>query len=303
MKKMKKKMKNIKKFGVQFPLIKNENLMKIKGMIYIFNGKEIVKQEITAKVILEREMLLKDFEFYDYIAVGKCPICSAKATWEIVLKDEKPPKGCRTYNECPHLREIDYGTQEKLGLDDEEVEKFNRGILYAFETKEEFGKRANLDIKWVRKTWFYIDKNQGFNSPSKTKEENMKKKYYHPEGIFKNGKFYCKMCGIELGEELFSEVPCTYPTSSISNLGELNFEIQVWNLTPRLLVYQGDYKRKYYKVIADEKVKEKLHNLMVESIYEAGGALNFSGVYPLSNKLERYIEKMYNEGRIKFEEI
>ncbi|WP_028841989.1 hypothetical protein [Thermodesulfovibrio yellowstonii] len=127
----------------------------------------------------------------------------------------------------------------------------------------------------------------------------MKKLYYHPSGIITNeGKVICSVCGVELVDGMSPE-PCKIPTAAQSVLNGVRFEISVWNCCPTLLAFEEqNSKKKYYWVNISEELKEKVWHLLIKSIEEAGGAINFLGIYPLNEKLEQVVEEGIKEGKI-----
>ncbi len=129
----------------------------------------------------------------------------------------------------------------------------------------------------------------------------MEKLYYHPSAYYypDTKKIVCQDCGVELNENGMSSEPCLIPTAAQSVLDNLKFEISVWNCRAFLLCFTEERgKRRYYKFDCSEEIKEKIDKLAIDSVYKAGGAINFSGIYPLSEELENFLEE-----RIKNKEI
>jgi len=81
----------------------------------------------------------------------------------------------------------------------------------------------------------------------------------------------------------------------------LLFEISVWNCKAELVCYTEDSngKREYFEIQADDDVRDQLDELVYDSVYKAGGAINISGLYPLSKELERFLWSGIAEGKIK----
>lgn len=81
----------------------------------------------------------------------------------------------------------------------------------------------------------------------------------------------------------------------------INFEISVWNCRASLLAFrEDDGGREYYDIeIEDKELKKKIDKEVVESVYDVGGAINISGLYPLNNKLEMLLEEGLKTGKIK----
>jgi len=79
------------------------------------------------------------------------------------------------------------------------------------------------------------------------------------------------------------------------------FEVSVWNCKAELLCYHEDPAgcRTYYDIKAPEEVRDKIAELVEASVYRAGGALNISGIYPLSPELERFLWEKLQEGTMK----
>jgi len=81
----------------------------------------------------------------------------------------------------------------------------------------------------------------------------------------------------------------------------LLFEISVWNCKAELVCYTEDPngRRKYFEIQADDEVLDQLDEFVYDSVYKAGGAINISGLYPLSKELERFLLSGIAEGKIK----
>jgi len=116
----------------------------------------------------------------------------------------------------------------------------------------------------------------------------MGRKYYmHGTGELRDGKLYCTICGKELqGNTLKQPFPC-----SISPPFPFDEEISisVWNCYPTVL-YHGKDVEEIWPLTESEK--EKLYDLAVESVEQAGGALNISGWYPPSEALCEYVAQL-----------
>ncbi|MEM5816099.1 MAG: hypothetical protein QXL14_03575 [Candidatus Aenigmatarchaeota archaeon] len=79
------------------------------------------------------------------------------------------------------------------------------------------------------------------------------------------------------------------------------FEISLWNFQPTLLCFQEDLdgNRKYFDLkFTDPNQEDLVYNMMTDSIEQAGGALNISGIYPISRSLRRFLTKEIREGKI-----
>jgi len=81
----------------------------------------------------------------------------------------------------------------------------------------------------------------------------------------------------------------------------LLFEISVWNCRAELVCYTEDAngRRKYFEIQADDEVLDRLDELVYDSVYKAGGAINISGLYPLSKELEHFLWSGIAEGKIR----
>jgi hypothetical protein len=140
----------------------------------------------------------------------------------------------------------------------------------------------------------------------------MEKEYYHPhgrvtqEGVTQEGatqevKIMCGQCGILLDETLKSKTPCSIPMAATSIFKGYEFEVDVWNCAARLLVFRaersgGSEKRKYFDLdFKNKETRQRLDELVEGSVYAAGGMINRSGIYPLSDELEAFIETGFGE--------
>lgn len=130
----------------------------------------------------------------------------------------------------------------------------------------------------------------------------MKKLYYHPETSYNpnSSESYCLRCGSKIVESNLSEQPCSVPTAAQSLYEGYRFEISVWNCKAGLLCFTEDEKgnRVYFDLQADKNILAAIDQLAEESVYQVGGAINFSGIYPLSEKLENFIEDGIKAGKI-----
>jgi C4-type Zn-finger protein len=116
----------------------------------------------------------------------------------------------------------------------------------------------------------------------------MGRKYYiHGSGeLRKDGKLYCSICGRELpGNTLKQPFPCTV---SHETPFDEDVQISVWNCSPT--VYYKDKDVEEWPLTEPEK--DRLYDLAVESVEQAGGALNMSGWYPPSEALCKYIAEL-----------
>jgi hypothetical protein len=117
----------------------------------------------------------------------------------------------------------------------------------------------------------------------------MSRKYYiHGTGeLRKDGKLYCTVCGRELpGNTLKQPFPCTV---SHETPFDEDVQISVWNCYPTVL-YKGAVIEEAWSLTEAEK--DRLYDLAVESVEQAGGAINMSGRYPPTEALCRYIAEL-----------
>ena len=123
----------------------------------------------------------------------------------------------------------------------------------------------------------------------------MKHLYYHPGGVVEvgpDGKLVvrCQYCGKLLEPGIFSPEPCTQKTAWRTEIGGWWWEVSVWNCQARLICWKiidGQDVPGYWT--ASEDLAEELSRLAEKSVYEAGGAVNISGIYGPSEELERAI--------------
>ncbi|MEM3895425.1 hypothetical protein [Thermofilum sp.] len=110
------------------------------------------------------------------------------------------------------------------------------------------------------------------------------KYYIHPSATVKNGKWYCTYCGQELPQSLQTSFPCVV---SHSIPFDDKITLSVWNCRVNVTFDGVDISE-----FCDEKEKERLEKLAVESVESVGGAINWSGIYPPSPKLCNYVLKL-----------
>jgi len=116
-------------------------------------------------------------------------------------------------------------------------------------------------------------------------EKTQNRKYYlHPSAEVKDGKWVCIYCGAELPQSLKTDFPCT--TSPKTPFDE-KVSVSVWNCTATVFVEDVDIAQ-----FCTQQESEKLDKLAEDSVYDAGGAINFSGQYPPSDKLVRYVMRL-----------
>jgi ribosomal protein L37AE/L43A len=119
----------------------------------------------------------------------------------------------------------------------------------------------------------------------------MAKYYVHPEARFENGKYVCSYCGRELpGGKAEQPFPCT---TSVETPFDTEISISVWDCRASLLMNIGGKWKALEDVIdLSEKEKKRLEELVEESIAEAGGSITWSGIYPPSPKLCKFVNKI-----------
>jgi len=116
------------------------------------------------------------------------------------------------------------------------------------------------------------------------------KYYIHSAAQVKDGKMVCVACGAELPNgTLKTTFPCA---AGYSIPFDENVQISVWNCYPTVFVLGIALDE-----VVSEKEKERLYDLAVDSVEAAGGAINFSGMYPPSEKLVRFAQKLAQKYR------
>jgi hypothetical protein len=109
-----------------------------------------------------------------------------------------------------------------------------------------------------------------------------KKYYMHPEAEYKNGKWICTYCGKELPNgEFKTDFPCT---TSVETPFDEDVEVRVWDF--KAIVY---YKGLDISEFCNEKEKEELEKLAIESVESVGGSITWSGFYPPSEELVEFV--------------
>ncbi len=128
----------------------------------------------------------------------------------------------------------------------------------------------------------------------------MEKLYYHPSFyLAEDGKWKCSYCHKEISNNGMIPEPCVYPTAAQSVFDNYRFEISVWNCECSLCCFREEKgHRNYFKIDCSEEIKQKIDILMEDSIYDVGGAINISGIYPLNEKLENFLESKIKNGEI-----
>lgn len=111
-----------------------------------------------------------------------------------------------------------------------------------------------------------------------------KKYYLHPTAEVRDGKWICTYCGAELPQNLKTDFPCTV---SVKVPFDEKVEVSVWNCQASVFVENVNISQ-----FCREKEVERLEKLAEDSVYDAGGAINWSGQYPPSDKLVRYAMRL-----------
>lgn len=135
----------------------------------------------------------------------------------------------------------------------------------------------------------------------------MIKYWYHPFLERKEDGCFCKYCGIPMEGELQYLHPqkCRAATSAVSLWEDYMFEVSVWDMRASLLVFRHDNsgQRIYLKLDISPEIESMYKKLLNSCPYEAGGAINISGTYPLSEKFENFLEEHLNSGKIKIIDV
>jgi len=82
--------------------------------------------------------------------------------------------------------------------------------------------------------------------------------------------------------------------------GDISLEVSVWNCRATVLFRNDAGASVDYKVL-DPKLDEQLEQLANDSVYDADGAINWSGIYPPNSDLIRTFRQGIAEGKITFE--
>jgi len=123
-----------------------------------------------------------------------------------------------------------------------------------------------------------------------------RKFYIHPAAYF-DGKWVCPYCGKELPVDE-KELPITKTDFPCTVSPPIPFDeevsISVWNCRATVLLNRQpiDYDR------LPKRQADKLERLAIESVERAGGAINWSGIYPPTEKLCQYISWLRKRGYI-----
>jgi len=128
----------------------------------------------------------------------------------------------------------------------------------------------------------------------------MERRYYHAKVVLKDGELVCCACGAKVDETLRFPNPCAIPTSSATIVNHLPILISVYNCRA-FLVAEIPVSPSTVRVVPleyDEKIADLLEELIENDVYGAGGGLNMSGYYPLSDKTAELVAKWLEDGKI-----
>lgn len=78
--------------------------------------------------------------------------------------------------------------------------------------------------------------------------------------------------------------------------GDVNIEVNVWNCQAQV-IYRGD-DGSLIDYECDAETEDKLDELAYNSVYDAGGAINMSGLYPPCEELIRFFSDSIKSGKI-----
>lgn len=78
---------------------------------------------------------------------------------------------------------------------------------------------------------------------------------------------------------------------------DISLEVSVWNCRATIF-YRNDAGASVDYKVLDQKLDEQLEQLANDSVYDAGGAINMSGIYPPNADLIRTFREGIAEGKI-----
>lgn len=126
----------------------------------------------------------------------------------------------------------------------------------------------------------------------------MGRKYFvHPGAVVADGRAVCTCCGRELPVDeqgipvLETGWPCTV---SLPIPFDDEVAVSVWDCRARVL-YRG---RLVDCGKLPGKLAAELKRLAVESVENAGGAINWSGIYPPSDELCEFVKRLKDSGYV-----
>ena len=130
----------------------------------------------------------------------------------------------------------------------------------------------------------------------------MKKKHFHAEVVFKDGKYICGECGAEVDEYLTSETPCTVKTTALTIVEELPLFISVYNCQANLAAQIRDTQGGFRVAIlepSDDSIIDEFYQALEDDVYDQGGALNISGWYSLTEQTAEKVARWLEEGKLR----
>lgn len=130
----------------------------------------------------------------------------------------------------------------------------------------------------------------------------MRRLYTHAECVYDGGKVVCRSCGAEVGDCLLSEEPCSIPTAWYTEFDEapgLLWFVNVYNLKASLMAARMGNDRSSMRFFRADTGTVKLDELLEESVYEQGGAINISGHYGLTDSIAAMVRELVREGTVR----
>jgi len=125
----------------------------------------------------------------------------------------------------------------------------------------------------------------------------VKKLYFHAGGVCDGQRVVCPECGAELDYRLLSEVPCRMPTVYYTEIEGILWAISVWNCTPLIIAMDVKAERPLTVEFCDPILKEDLEQMAYDAVDKVG-AINWSGLYGLSEEMGRAIESALKDNKI-----
>lgn len=102
----------------------------------------------------------------------------------------------------------------------------------------------------------------------------MRKLYLHSDVCYRDNKWVCSRCGLEVGDVLLHESPCAIPTAYYTELDESGYMwvINVYDCRARLLPCRAHKDAIVFEEIEinDRYLEEQLENIMLADIEEQG---------------------------------
>jgi len=128
----------------------------------------------------------------------------------------------------------------------------------------------------------------------------MGKYFIHPSAYISEGRAKCVYCGAELPMDergipsLKTDFPCSV---SVPVPFDDEIEVSVWDCKAAVLYKSDDIAIDISEFPLTEREKERLKKLARESIYDVGGSITWSGVYPPSEKLVKLVKRIVTKHR------